>query len=158
MSINKSLTLKLYLISFFLVILEISINSFALIYVDMVGVFLVILLVNKFCVFRQLIIISIMADLIGQWYLGTHLFTLILISFMSDKYYNFYKLSNFFQKNLFILICTTIQFFTISIIGIIAHHAKIDFLGFFTDFAIFCPTIFLITDKVANTTSTDIIY
>ncbi|MFN8770877.1 MAG: hypothetical protein ACK5Z5_07900 [Neisseriaceae bacterium] len=116
------------------------------------------LLINKLCLFRQLIIIALAADLIGRWYLGTHLFAIVLISFISDKYYNFYKLSGTLQKIISVIIFTGMQFAITAIIGLLTHNIRIDLLSLATEFIILCPLIFLISSKVLKNVFSDIIF
>lgn len=155
---NKNFLFKLYLLAIIFLIIEISINSYSIIYVDIIGIFLTVLLINKLCLFRQLIIIALAADLIGRWYLGTHLFAIVLISFISDKYYNFYKLSGTLQKIISVIIFTGMQFAITAIIGLLTHNIRIDLLSLATEFIILCPLIFLISSKVLKNVFSDIIF
>lgn len=158
MQLSKRYFFKLYFLTILLILAQLFINSTSVIYVDILGVFLIVLLINKFCLFRQLIILAMVADLIGRWYLGTHLFAIILISFFSDRYYNFYKLSGSAQKIISIMIFTIIEFMLNTLIGLLTNSVKIDFFSIATEIIILCPLIFLITAKLLKTPSSDIIF
>ena len=139
-------------------IMQLIINTSSTVYVDILGVLLMILLVNQLYSLQQLIIIAYVADLIGHWYLGSHLFSLILLSFLTDKNFNFYKMSNYWQKNLFIIIFYALFNLVMAIIGVLTHSLKIDLLDFACEAFILCPVIFLIVSRVLATTSVDLFY
>lgn len=158
MQINKIYHIKLYTLIIVFTIFEAAINSSSILYIDLVGIFVLSLLVNKMCLFRQLILFSIIADLTGRWYLGTHLFTLILISFFSDRYHAFYKLSNISQKNIFFIMCAIIQSTFIALIGIITNNFKVDIISFATEILVICPLVFMISTTVLKQYYSDMLY
>ena len=149
---------KLIALTLIFIMLQIIINAFAKIYIDLLGVLLIVLLVNQLYVYRQLIVIAFLADLIGHWYLGTHLFAVILISFLTDKNYNFYKMSNAIQKNISIIIFYSLFSIIIGSISILTHNIRIDMLSFCIEALILCPCVFLIIHKLFSTTSQDMFY
>ncbi len=151
-------TLKLAIISLITIATQLIINSITSIYVDLLGIFLVILLVNQLANYQQLFILAFLADIIGHWYLGTHLFSLILISFITEKYYNFYKMSNILQKNISIILFFSLFDGIVCLIGLISHNLKIDMLGFAFEIVVFCPLFFFILSRFFKNTSSDFIY
>lgn len=152
------LTLKLFMLCLIIIATQLIINSISPIYVDILGMFLVILLMNQISSYQQLFILTFIADIIGHWYLGTHLFSLILISFITEKYYNFYKMSNILQKNISIMLFFSLFNGIICLIGLLSHNLKIDILGFAFEIILFCPLLFFIVNKVFKNTNADFIY
>ena len=149
---------KLIILTIFFIMLQLVINATSKIYIDLLGVLLVTILVNQLYVYRQLIVIAFIADLIGHWYLGSHLFAIILISFLTDRNYNFFKISNYLQKNISIIICYILFSLIVGGISLLTHNIRVDYLSFIIETFILCPTVFLIISKIFNNQSADIFY
>ena len=149
---------KLIILTIFFIMLQLIINSISKIYIDLLGVLLVTVLVNQLYGYRQLIIIAFIADLIGHWYLGTHLFAIVLISFLTDKTYNYFKITNYLQKNISIIIYYSLFSLIIGGISLLTHNIQINFLSFIIEACILCPCIFLVICKIFNNKSPDILY
>ena len=145
MQINK---FKLYGLILVLTILQITINASSKIYIDILGALMVVILAYRMFEFYQLIILAIIADFIGTWYLGTHVIALTLLSIITNKYSNFYKILNYLQKNIFIIIYGIIQYFIIYAIGIIVHHSSFSFLNFIIQIIFIYPLILFATNKL----------
>ncbi|MCE2706078.1 MAG: hypothetical protein LW807_03290 [Proteobacteria bacterium] len=154
----KAGQIKLIVLTLFLSIVQLLINSSSIIYADLLGVFLVVLLVNQFCLYRQLIIIAFFADIVGHWYLGTHLFALITISFLADKYFNFYKISNIFQKIISIIVFYSLFNGVITIIGLLTHNIRVDTLSFIIEIIVLCPIMFAIVGKILGLSTVDTLF
>jgi hypothetical protein len=153
MRINNSLgKIKLYLLIIVLSITQILINSSSKIYLDIMGILLIILLTNRAILFYQLILFSIIADLIGKWYLGTHLFSIILLSLISNKYFNFYNMLSYTNKNILVIIYAILQCVIISLIGVATNSSSFNLLNQLIELIIVCPCVLLLVNKLFNNT------
>ena len=149
MQTNKIEILKLYFFVIILIMVELTIISLSKFYIDIIGVFLLVLVINKIYLFRHLVLISLIADFIGQWYLGTHLLTIILISFISDRYYSYYKILNSIQKIIYNFIFVFLQLIIIFIISIVTKAHPIYLFTFGIELLLL-PIIFILTQKILN--------
>lgn len=145
---NPTNHIKLYLFILAIIIAQTIINSSTYIYVDILGILLIILLSTKTSAFYQLILISIIADLIGRWYLGTHLFSITIISIFTNRYYNFYKIINYINKNIYIIICNLLLFTIMGLIGLITNNVSLKYFDLLIELLIICPILFFITNKL----------
>lgn len=97
MIINK---LSFILLCVVLIVVQFVINNFTIFYVDMIAIILVSLLLRGNLVWLQLIVLSFIGDLIGHWFLGSHLLAVVLISYFTSKVANFYRMCGWFPKTL----------------------------------------------------------
>ena len=151
--------IRLNVFILFLAICQIIINNSTCIYVDCLGVVLVILLFNNIISFKSIILLSIVADLIGFWYLGSHLFATIIISFLTGSLVNFYNMSSQLQKRMIVCIFYAILVIITTFIGIITHNSFVNWLNLLVEIFIVCPVIqqIFILAKI-KPQSVDIIY
>lgn len=84
--------------SLIMVFTQFMINNFTIFYVDIFGAIIVVAIMIGSYSWLSLICLSLLADLLSHWYLGTHLIALVLISIVSSKIVNFYKISNAINK------------------------------------------------------------
>ena len=110
----KTNKIKLILLTIFLIFIEVLINNLTPVYIDLLGVLLVIWLLNDSYSLRGLAVLSILADLIGHWYLGSHLMVILVLSFVMMNITHFYRICSFLQKNVLIMI-----FYSIFCVGLI---------------------------------------
>jgi len=149
MQINKSArNVKLYFLVSILALAQIFINSSASIYLDILGMLLIVLLVNRTILFYQLILVAIIADLIGKWYLGTHAFSVILLGIISNRYFNFYKMLSSLNQIIFIIIYAIFQSAIISIIGLVTRNLSFHVINLLLELIIVCPIIFMLVRKL----------
>lgn len=140
-------------------IFQVVINNSTKVYLDCLSVVLVIILFANVFSFRSVIILALFADLIGHWYLGSHLFAAMIVSFMARPLVNFYKMSGGVQRSITIAIFYTILTCIITLIGMITHNLSISWLDFAIEIFILCPAIlFLYNFTKIKTYSPDIIY
>ncbi len=107
-------SLRLVLFCILLTVIQFAINNFTIFYVDIFAILLVAILMRGNVAWAQLISLSIYADLVGHWYLGSHLLAITIVSIVSPKFVNFYRMCSFFQRNIilsmFYLVMTAIIF------------------------------------------------
>jgi hypothetical protein len=155
----KSNHLKFTVLIIFFALIQILINNISTIYIDWLGVVLVFLLFINVFSFSLIILIALIADLIGHWYLGTHLLAIILLSFIISPLLNFYKMSNEFQKYFILCVFYALLSLIIFIIGLITKNSFIGLNSFLIEESILVPLTLILFNLVGvRTIATDIIY
>ena len=134
--------LKLAILIISLSIFQVIINNSTILYVDCLSVVLVALLFNKGLPLRVIIGISVLADLMGHCYLGSHLFGAILLSFLSQRMVIFFSLSGRFQQCFIISIFYAMLSGILALIGLLTHNSFINWLNFAIEIFVLCPIIF----------------
>ena len=132
-----------------LIILQLCINIFIPNKIDLLGIFLLIILINSYTNYPKLFILSIIADSIGPYYIGTHFLSLLIISFISDRYYNFYKILTHFQKNIILIIFILIFELIINIVRIITNNNS-NYISSSIFSIIVLPFIYIIINFIYN--------
>ena len=131
-------------ILFILIITTIQqiVNSSTPLYIDCIGLVLVILLItNTEYHIRFLIILSIFADLVGHWYFGTHLLAITILSFISKYVVDFYKICNNLQKTIICGVFYAILLLIIGASGVITHNSYFSWISFTFEIFIVTPII-----------------
>ncbi len=140
-----------------LIFCQLIMNSLTIFYVDILGIFLVLILLNDTYQIRTLIVLSLLADLIGHWYLGTHLFAAILISFITGYFVHFYKICNNYQKNFINGIVYSLLVIIITIIGLITHNSSFSWLSYLIEIFLISPLILWILQRYIIRFSADLV-
>lgn len=96
--------LRLILLLIVLAITQFIVNDFTIFYIDVIGVVSLSLLLEGKSNWWKLILISIFADLIGHWYLGTHLLAIVLLSFFSGSFNRYYQLCGWVNRSFIVVI------------------------------------------------------
>lgn len=149
--------LRLTLFIFVGAILEVIINNTTILYIDILGIILVIILVNEIYTIGSLIFISLVADLIGHWYLGSHLLSLVLISFTTSRFINFYKMCNSIQKNFITILYYSISVCFLVAIGAITRTMHFSLISYLLEVIFLLPIILWLFNKIIIKTTMDII-
>lgn len=139
-------------------IVQILINTSTNLYLDLMGIVIIILLLHNNYSLRSLIIITLVADIIGHWYLGTHLFAAIFITFLSGHMANFFNLSTFLKKSIIISFFYTIFSLIILLIDLCLHNQGIHPIDMVIEIFIFVPIILKILNNLLIKHSEDIIF
>ena len=92
---------RLILFCVLLTFVQFLFNNLTIFYVDLFAIVLISLLLNGGYSWGQLVALSLFADLVGHWFLGTHLLAITILSLFSNRFINFYRLCNWFQRSLF---------------------------------------------------------
>lgn len=96
--------LRLILLLVVLAITQFIVNDFTIFYIDVIGVVSVSLLLEGKSNWGKLMLISIFADLIGHWYLGTHLLAIVILSFFSGNFNRYYQLCGWLNRSFIVVI------------------------------------------------------
>lgn len=96
--ILRHLRLILFVLS--LLITQFLINNLSIFYVDLLGIVLIITLIENKSSWLVLVTLSLVADLFGHWYLGSHLFTILLLSGLSTRMSRFYLLCGWINRTM----------------------------------------------------------
>jgi rod shape-determining protein MreD len=118
---------------------------------------MVALLLDGLCSNRFLLVASLLADLLGHWYLGTHLLAITLVSFPAKGLVNFYRVSNFLQKIVLNGIFALIAYLLIGSIDALAHKSGISWKNLLVEIVILNPIILLMLSTVIVKLPSDII-
>ncbi len=128
-----------------LTLIQYLINQNTTLYLDIIGVLSIsVMLTNNYSL-TTLTIVSLFADLIGRWYLGTHLLAGLVTSLFTGYFINFYSICNIFQKSFFASIFYLIMLLVISLIGYITNNITVHFVSFIINVIFICPiTIYIV--------------
>lgn len=146
MSTIKFFHLK-YITIIILIILQLILSIFIPDKIDLLGIFLLIILVNKYNNYTKIFILSIIADIIGPYYIGTHFLSLLIISFISDRYYNFYKILTHLQKNIILITFILLFELIINIVRLITNNTS-NYIYSTIFNLIILPFIYIITNII----------
>ncbi len=144
MLINHFFYLRLIIFSIIIVILQIALIVMTNKYFDLLAILLIILIINQECKYTYIAIISIVADLLGYWYLGTHLFAITILTMFTGKLLNFYQVSHSIQKLIIIILCLIFTKLIILTINLVTHNAIGSIIISAYEIIAFCPLIFII--------------
>lgn len=154
MQISK---LKLTMLIIFVGCLQLIINTQTSLYLDCIGIILVLLLINGCYNLKMLIIISFVADLIGHWYLGSHLFATLLLSFLTSAIVRFFYICGTLQKIYILVFFYSLFMVIITAINLITHNFSTNSTSFLVEAVIFCPVIFIVFHYTCVTHSENIL-
>ena len=150
--------LRLALFGICLIITQFFVNNFTIFYVDLFAILLVSILMLGSFSWGMLIILSIVADVIGHWALGSHLLAIILLSIFSGRFVNFYGMFGFFQRTivtaLFFLALIIISYIIELLTGKVFTSVRSILLEIF----ILLPLVQFILGKFIFKRSSDLIY
>lgn len=154
---TNNFRLPLYIIIIAIIQLMINTNSSKL-YLDLLGLVIVIIILSNNYTFKSLIIISIIADLIGHWYLGTHLIAAISLTFISTSTTNFFNISTFLHKCIMLMFFTAIFLLVMLVIDLVVHNTIISPISFIIEVAICAPLLLRFLEKILIKHTQDIIF
>ncbi len=149
---------QFYLYIIFLAVIQIIINNTFPLYVDLLGVTVVILILCGNYTLITLFFISILADLIGHWYLGTHLIAAICLSFMPKSTTNYFNISTFFHKSVTLMFMSSAFLLLIFCIDLILHNAVINITSLFLEVIIIAPLLLKTLDSFIIVQNRDLIF
>ena len=155
MKINK---IKMIALVILLTFVELFINNSTSIYVDLVGILLVIWITNDSYSLRSIIMLSLIADLIGHWYLGSHLLIILLLSFTITNFTRFYQICGFWQKNILLLIFYSIFSAGLLLVAWLTNQYTFYWLSYVFEIIIFIPMINYLFARVVDNSSDDLIF
>lgn len=151
-------TYRLILLLIGLTVLQLTINSSTVWYVDAIGVAAIVLLMRRNCNWLVLIMVALYADLIGHWYLGSHLLSIMLISFLTVRVGNFYQMCGSFQKGILVMLFYILLLFLLAIISLSTHGSMVSWSNYLLDIFVICPLVVTLFSLISIRTATDIIY
>ena len=152
---------RMHLIIFVVVIAIVQLvinNATTFIYLDCMGVLLMVLLLSAGYLWSNVIILSLFSDLIGHWYLGSHLLAFTLLSFIAGYFNNYYKMSTFVQRSVLLIIFYSLMRAILALIEFILHTpGTTSIWGYLVDM-IGAPLILFLFSRYVLRLSTDIIF
>lgn len=155
MQINK---LKFGMLIVGIIIIQLLVNYFTQVSIDGLAVTLIILLAYGLYSLRFVVAISLLADLIGHWYLGSHLLAVILIGFIAMRFVNYFRMSDFLQKAMIVIGFYSLLVATITLLNTVLHNYTFVWSGYVIDIIVLCPIILMLFSLYIIKTSTSVIY
>lgn len=122
--------------------IQIVINNTTGFYVDIIGALMVVLLFNPNYSLKSLILLALFADLIGIWYLGSHLVAGILLSFLVKTIMNFYNMCAILQKTIIMIIAYSCLYLILFVLGVIYNNWLFEIKSYALDAFIIMPLVF----------------
>lgn len=150
--------LRLIIFCIILVFTQFLINNLTIFYVDILAIVLVCLLMGGIYSWTQLIILSLLADLFGHWYLGSHLLAITILSIFSSKFTSFYRVSNWLPRTIMANIFFSILLLIIYLIDVIVGKVFTSFSSLVFEVIVLMPLIQFILQKFVNLRPSDIIF
>ena len=117
-----------------LIIFQLFINNLSIFYLDSLSV------INNVDL-KLIICLSFIADLMGHWYFGSHLFAIILLTFLSQRFLISYSLGSSLQKVALIMIFYLFLSLILLFIGITTHNIYINWIDLSIEVFVLCPII-----------------
>jgi cell shape-determining protein MreD len=139
-------------------VVQIILNSSTSLYLDLMGALIIILLLTNNYNFKSLIILTFLADLIGHWYLGTHLFAAICMTFLTGYVTNFFNISTLLKKNIILAVFYTLFLLIIALIDLGLHNIGMHWFNFVIEVGIFSPLILKSLNTLLINHNDDIIF
>ncbi len=124
---------------FVVTLFQLVINSTTSLYIDCLTIIMVILMLNELFFIQAFILISIFADLIGHWYLGTHLLAVVLVSLLIRNFIRFYRTCHTLQRVILVCIFSSITYIIIMIIDLIGHNNNFSWINLLIDAVVLTP-------------------
>jgi hypothetical protein len=109
-------------------ILQIVINSYSGHYVDIAVILLIIFILENKTSFNFIIYYALFADCISKWYLGSHLFVIVVINMIASCLIKFYDISDFLGKIILIYLLYVISNILLTAIYDVSHMTSTIFI------------------------------
>lgn len=138
MRINYS---RLILLLCLLSIIQLIVNSNTIFYIDCFTLVMVVILLNNLFPIRLLMCISVSADLIGHWYLGSHLIAIVLVSMLTTAFIKFYMACGFLQKTILVGIFSLFAYLILAILDLLLHNNSFSWLSLIFELIFISPII-----------------
>lgn len=122
-------------------LIQLSVNDLTIIYIDCFTLVMVTLLLNDLFSIRVFMLLSIFADLIGHWYLGTHLLAIILVSIIAIKFVQFYRTCHTLQRIILVGLFSLLTYGLMMIVDLIVHNNNFSWENLIIEAAIINPII-----------------
>lgn len=127
---------------------QFAINNLTIFYVDLFAIVLVSMLMRGNISWPQLILLSLFADLVGHWYLGSHLLATVILSLFSSKFVNFYRMCSWFQRNIISSMFFIAMAFIIYIVELVTGKVFTSKIGFVLELLVLLPLVQALLNKV----------
>ncbi|RTK98256.1 MAG: hypothetical protein EKK57_12100 [Proteobacteria bacterium] len=144
--ISSNLRLGIFL--FLLLVSQFLINNFTIFYVDFFGILLIVSLMSGAYSWSKMVMFSLLADIFGHWYLGTHLVSIVIISFMVHNLVNFYRMCGWFQRTLVTNVFFIVMKLVIFVIDAILSRTYVSINSLIFEIVICMPIIQLVLEKI----------
>lgn len=144
--IANNLRLGIFLIV--LLVGQFLINNLTVFYVDFFGILLVISLMSGAYSWPKMVVFSLLADIFGHWYLGTHLISIVILSFIVHNLVNFYRMCGWFQRTLVTNVFFFIMHVIIFCIDLVMGRTYSTIGSIMVEAVLFMPIIQFILDKL----------
>lgn len=138
-----------------LVVAQFLTNNFSIFYVDLFAILLVSLLLRGNLLWLQLIILSFVGDLIGHWFLGTHLLVVVLLSYFTNKIANFYRMCGWFPRTLISIFYLAIFYLIVYIVELSTKRVVTSLDDILVQLLVFLPLVQLVLNLLTTQKSSE---
>lgn len=138
-----------------LVVAQFLTNNFSIFYVDLFAILLVSLLLRGNLLWMQLIILSFVGDLIGHWFLGTHLLAVVLLSYFTNKIANFYRMCGWFPRTLISIFYLAIFYLIVYIVELSTKRVVTSLDDILVQLLVFLPLVQLVLNLLTTQKSSE---
>lgn len=128
-----------------LLIIQIIINSATIFYVDILGIVLIVFLMSSEIRWPNIIWTSILADLFGYWFLGTHLIAIVVLSIVIQKLINFYRMVNWLARYIFTSIAYLCMSLVIYIVDELVGKTHLQMINILFTLLFIIPLVLFVT-------------
>ena len=150
--------LRLIIFVLILLVIQFLINNLSIFFFFLLGIILITLLIEGKSSWLALVLLSLVADLFGHWYLGSHLFAIVILSVFSVRVNRFYQLCGWvnrsFIANFFFLLMSLV----IYLIDILLAKTFTSLYSITLELVLLMPLVQFILTHLVNLKSTEFIW
>lgn len=150
--------IKLVIVLILLLLIQFIVNNFTIFYVDLFGIFAIILLLYGSSNFSYIVGISVLADLFGYWYIGEHLIAIVALSILSSRVTRVFSICNWFQKLVILEVFTGLLILIIYALNLVFNKHIDNTLSFLIQLIVVLPILQIVYQKIVLTKKSDVIW
>jgi len=122
-------------------VIQLVVNNMTIIYIDCFTLVMVALLLNDLFSIRVFMFLSVFADLIGHWYLGTHLLAIVLVSLLAIKFVQFYRTCHTLQRVILVGIFSLLTYGFLMLVDLLVHNNSFSWQNLIIEAVLINPII-----------------
>jgi membrane protein YqaA with SNARE-associated domain len=140
---SQSSKLQFYVLLSLLLIVQVLINSMTNWSIDIFGSIIIVLALTDDALL-VITLIAAIADLLGHWYLGTHLLSILVIGAVFEYIRQFFVICSFMQRLSLVTLCFISFSIVECIIDVVSHGMRINLYSYIINIFVICPLVFLL--------------
>ena len=150
--------LRLIIFVLILLLAQFLINNLSIFYVDLLGIILINLLIEGKSSWLALVLLSLVADLFGHWYLGSHLLAIVVLSVFSVRVNRFYQLCGWINRSIIANFFFLLMSLVIYLIDILLGKTFTSFYSITLELVLLMPLVQFTLNYIVNLKSTEFIW